>query len=282
MIISDGKNAVITGAALGLGRAISIALAKMGWRILIADINKEEADITLKMVKQAGGSGEAFSCDVTKIDDVQKMADYCFDNWGKIDLLVNNAGVAAGGLTGDISIEDWEWIVGINFWGMVYGCHTFIPKMKAAGGGYIVNVASAAGIASLPEMASYNATKAAIISLSETLKSELAPYDIGVTVVCPTFFNTDLLRNMRYTNDFQRTFAKAAFENARITSEKIAEMIIKAVEKNKLYLIPQPSGRFIWRMKRISPSMFYRWTAFMMKTGIGERLLLRLASMGMT
>ncbi|MEA3222626.1 MAG: SDR family oxidoreductase [Thermodesulfobacteriota bacterium] len=282
MILSYGKNAVITGAALGLGRAISIALAKKGWRILVADVNKEEADITLKMVKQAGGSGEIFHCDVTKIGDVQKMADYCFDNWGKIDLLVNNAGVAAGGLTGDISIEDWEWIVGINFWGMVYGCHTFIPKMKAAGGGYIVNIASAAGIASLPEMASYNATKAAIISLSETLKSELVPYDIGVTVVCPSFFNTDLLRNMRYTNDSQRTFAKAAFENARITSEMIAEMIIKAMKKNKLYLIPQPSGRFIWRMKRISPAMFYRCTAFMMKTGIGEKFLLRLARMGMT
>ncbi|MCD6571309.1 MAG: SDR family NAD(P)-dependent oxidoreductase [Deltaproteobacteria bacterium] len=282
MKISGRKNAVITGAGSGLGRALAIALARRGWKILAADIDKPEADVTLEMVKQAGGLGEAMHCDVTKIADVQKMADYCFDQWGGVDLLVNNAGVAAGGLTGDIPVEDWHWIVNVNFWGMVYGCHALIPKMKAAGGGYIVNVASAAGFTSLPEMASYNATKAAIISLSETLKSELAPYNIGITVVCPTFFNTNILQDMRCTNDFQRRFAKAAFENAWITSEKIAKMIIKAIEKNRLYVIPQLSGKLIWIIKRISPSLFYSFMALLMRVGIARKLLLLMARLGMT
>jgi NAD(P)-dependent dehydrogenase (short-subunit alcohol dehydrogenase family) len=276
------KNAVVTGAASGLGRAIAIALAKKGWRVLVADINDKEAQATVKMVEQTGGTGEVMHCDVTRIEDVQNMADHCFKNWGRVDLLVNNAGVAVGGHTGDMPIKDWEWIVSINFWGMVYGCHVFIPKMKAQGKGYIVNVASNAGIASLPEMAAYNVTKAAIISLSETLKGELAANNIGVTVVCPTFFNTNLGQTMRYTNDFQITFAKAAFENARITSEKIADMTIKAMEKNKLYVLPQFSAKFIWIMKRISPSLFYNNMAFMMKKGFGEKLLLKLARWGMT
>jgi NAD(P)-dependent dehydrogenase (short-subunit alcohol dehydrogenase family) len=276
------KNAVITGAASGLGRELAVALAKKGWRVFIADIDREGSKTTLELVEKAGGAGETFDCDVTKLDDIRRMADYAFEKWPRIDLLVNNAGVAAGGFVGDIPMEDWHWIVNTNFWGMLHGCHEFVPRMKSQGGGHIVNVSSAAGFVSLPEMASYNVTKAAIISLSETLKSELAPHNIGVTVVCPTFFKTNLLKTMRYTDEFQKTFAETAFENGRLSAEKIAEMTVRAVEKNKLYLIPQIVGKVQWVMKRLSPSRYYKNMAFMNRRSSFRELALKMARWGLT
>ncbi|KQC10131.1 MAG: hypothetical protein APR62_12650 [Smithella sp. SDB] len=276
-------NAVVTGAASGLGRALAVVLAQRGAHILIVDIDKNGANETLKLVCKAGGSGEIFICDVSRKEDVQKMAEHSFSKWKRVDLLINNAGVASSGFVGDVPLKDWEWIIGISFWGVIYGCHFFIPRMKAQGtGGHIVNVASAAGLLCMPEMAPYNVVKAGIISLSETMKTELAPYDIGVTVVCPTFFNTNLSKTLRYVDPFQKTFSTAAFENGRLSAEKIAGMILKTVDKNRLYLIPQMTGRFAWVIKRFSPGLFYYIIASMMRRKIGERFLLFLARRGLT
>jgi len=160
------KNAVITGAASGFGRALALTLSRRGgWKILIADINRAGMEETLALVRQSGGDGDIFECDVSKPENVQKMADYAFEKFKKVDLLINNAGVVSCGFTGDIPLQDWHWCVGINFWGMLYGCHSFIPKMKSQGGGHIINVASSAGLFSLMEMGPYNVTKAAVISL---------------------------------------------------------------------------------------------------------------------
>lgn len=279
---TDRKCAVVTGAASGLGRDISVALGRKGFRVLVSDVDMKEAAITLTMVKQAGGEGEIYPCDVTQAEEVQKMADHVFDSWGGLDLLVNNAGVAAAGVVGDMPIEDWHWLVNINLWGMVYGCHAFIPRMKQARRGHIVNVASAAGIVSMPEMACYNVSKAAVISLSETLRGELAPFGIGASVVCPTFFNTNLLRDMRSCDEFQCTFANAAFDNARMTSEDIAELTVKAYEKNRLYVVPQASAKMQWFFKRLSPASYYENFARLNKSDMFRRVVLVLARLGLT
>ena len=271
---------VITGAASGIGRAIATALAKKRCDILLADINEEGLRRTLELVKQAGGSGEVFLCDVSKLDDVMKMADHCFDTWGKVDILVNNAGVASIGFMGDIPIKDWEWIVSINFWGVVYGCHAFVPRMKKQGSGYIVNVASAAGILSSAEMSPYNATKAAVISISETLKSELAPHNIGVTVICPTFIKTNLMEKMRCTDEFQRQCSTIGVDNARWTPEMVAGLVVNAVQKNKMYVLPQAAAKMLWYSKRLSPSTFFNGFAFLMRMGWGRKLMFQMARMG--
>lgn len=275
------SRAVITGAASGIGRALAVSLAGKGCTILIADLNEQGAIDTLDLVRQAGGSGEVFRCDVSKFDDVKRMADHCFDTWGRVDLLVNNAGVAAAGFVGDIPIKDWEWIVSINLWGVIYGCHAFIPAMKKQGSGYIVNVASAAGIISSPEMSSYNVTKAGVISLSETLRSELAPNNIGVTVVCPTFLNTNLLDNMRYTDDFERDFTRTAFDYSKISADTVAEMTLRAVEKNRLYVLPQLSAKMFWYSKRLSPSSHIGWLAFLMRNGWARNFMMTMARRGL-
>ncbi len=275
------SNAVITGASSGFGRALALVLARQGWKILIADINRAGMEETLAMVRKAGGEGEVFECDVSKKEDVQRMADYSFSTWKRIDLLINNAGVVSCGFVGDIPLEDWSWCVGINFWGMLYGCHSFIPGMKAQGGGHIINVASSAGLFSLMEMSPDNVTKAAVISLSETLRQELALHKIGVTVTCPMFFNTHLLDNMRYRDQFQSEFAHSAFEHGRLNAEEVAEKTIRAYKKNKLYVIPQITGKFYWILKRCAPSIFYGVISYAMKKGYGEKLALFLTRIGM-
>ncbi len=277
----SGCTAVITGSASGIGRALAVSLAKRGCTLLIADLNEEGAGRTLEMVGQAGGTGEVFRCDVSKFEDVKRMADHCIDAWGRVDMLVNNAGVATAGIFGDIPIKDWEWIMSVNLWGVIYGCHAFIPAMKRQGSGYIVNVASAAGIISSPEMSSYNVTKAGVISLSETLKSELAPNNIGVTVVCPTFLKTNLLENMRYTDDFQRDFTRTAFDYAKISPEAVAEMTIEAVEKDRLYVLPQLSAKMFWYSKRLSPSSHFGWLAFLNRNGWARGFMMKMARRGM-
>jgi short-subunit dehydrogenase len=272
---------VITGAASGIGRALAIALANEHCEILLSDINEEGLRQTLELVKQSGGSGEAFLCDVSRFDDVMKMADHCFNKWGKVDILINNAGVASIGIMGDILIKDWEWIVSINFWGVVYGCHAFIPKMKKQGRGHIVNVASAAGILSSAEMSPYNATKAAVISISETLKSELAPFNIGVTVLCPTFIKTNLMNSVRFTDEFQKHCSVTGINNARMTLEKVAGMVVNAVKENKTYVLPQMAAKIAWIFKRVSPSGYLGFFAFLMRRGWGRKFFLKMARMGL-
>ena len=275
-----GNRVVITGAASGIGRGLALAFAKERCTILLADINEAGLNKTCEMVRQAGGNPDVFLCDVSKLDDVMRMADHCFKTWGKVDILVNNAGVASVGIMGDIPIKNWEWIVSINFWGVVYGCHAFVPMMKKQGCGHIVNVASIAGIISSAEMSPYNATKAATISISETLKSELAPYKIGVTVLCPTFIKTNLMETMRYTDEFQKQCSVTGVENAKWTPEMIAALVINAVKKNKLYVVPQMAAKIIWISKRISPSAFFGLFAFLMRKGWARKLMLSMARTG--
>lgn len=275
-----GKKAVITGAASGIGRELAVAFAREQCTLLLADINEAGLKQTLELVKRAGGSGETFLCDVSKLDNVTAMADHCFNTWGRVDLLINNAGVASAGFMGDIPIEDWEWIMSINFWGVVYGCHAFVPRMKKQAGGHIVNVASAAGILSSPEMAPYNASKAAVISISETLKGELAPYGIGVTVLCPTFVKTNLLDQMRFTDDFQKKCSTTGMVNARWTPQKVAGLVVEAVKKDRMYLVPQLTAKLFWYSKRFSPTAFFGFFAFIMRMGWGRKMMFQLAKLG--
>ncbi len=282
----NGKNVVITGAASGLGRSLAQVLAAKRCRIGVADIDREGAEATLEMVEGRGGSGEVYGLDVARPEEVEAMACHFFDTWGGVDLMVNDAGVAVTGPVGEVSLEDWGWIMGINFWGMVYGCHSFIPRMKAQGRGHILNVASSAGILSLGGMAPYNCSKAGVIALSETLAVELAPFNVGVTVLCPMFFETNLLKNWRVSGEpdflkFAKDFVEAAFKYARMSSDQVAESALRAVEKGRLYCIPQPSGRINWVQKRLSPSAFYAQYAFLEKKGWLRPLMVWMARKGL-
>jgi NAD(P)-dependent dehydrogenase (short-subunit alcohol dehydrogenase family) len=273
------KRVVITGAGSGLGRALSLEFARLGWKIGIVDINDAGSEETLKRVEQAGGEGEAFHADVTDPIAIKGMADHFFSQWNGVDILVNNAGIAIGGAVGDVPLEQWNTIFDVNFWGMLYGCHEFIPRMKAQGGGHIMNTASAAGLLCLTNMGPYSVTKAAVISLCETLRVEVAPYNIGITAACPMFFNTGLLDDMKSTDPWISEVAKTAFEVGH-SADKIAKKLVKSVAKNKLYAVPMFYGKALWWNKRLTPNLYYNLTAFLNKHGWMKPLYLKLARWG--
>ncbi|PKN44242.1 MAG: short chain dehydrogenase [Deltaproteobacteria bacterium HGW-Deltaproteobacteria-17] len=277
----DKKRAVITGAGSGLGRELALALAAEGWMLGLADLREEAAAETLAMVQRNGGHGDTFRLDVREPDQVAAMASYFWSEWGGVDLLINNAGVAAAGPVGDMPLDEWKRVVDTNFWGMVYGCHSFIPKMCEQGGGYIVNVSSAAGFASLMHMAAYNTSKAAVISLSETLSNEVSPHKIGVTVVCPSFFDTHLLDGATFCEGWEDEFAHACFAHAKMDAAEIARRTVKAIKRRRLYLVPQPSAKLVWMMKRMTPGIFYGNLAFYNKAGLARPLVLWMAKHGL-
>lgn len=281
MATTTWKTAVITGAGSGLGRALSVELAADGWTIGIADVNLDGAECTLDLVQRAGGSGEVYRCDITDAEQVMAMADHFFNAWDGVSLLVNNAGIAAAGFVGDAELSDWRRIVEVNLLGTINGCHAFVPPMKAQGGGYIVNIASSAGITNLPEMAPYNVTKAGVISLSETLRTELVCDHVGVTVACPTFFDTNLIDSMSCSNDFQSDFARSAFTNAKLTTDDIARAVIKGARKGKVYVFPQFAAKWTWAAKRLSPAAWFSTMAFGYRLGIARPLIMWMSRRGL-
>ena len=178
---------LVTGAGSGLGKAMVARWARAGARVLVTDVDEgaakavaEELDLAYQML------------DVTSEESWELARDRVVADWQGVDVVVNNAGVGLGGRIEVVPMADWDWIIDINLKGVVRGCRTFTPLLKAQGGGHIVNVASMAAIMSLPAMGPYNVVKAGVLSLSETLRFELAPYGIGTTVVCPGFFQTNL------------------------------------------------------------------------------------------
>ncbi len=277
----DKKRAVITGAASGLGLELALALAAEGWTIGVADFNITGARAALTRIEREGGRGDTFLVDTRDPQQVKEMAGYFCGQWGGVDLLINNAGVAVAGTVGDVPLEEWKRIHDTNFLGMVYGCHEFIPHMKAQGGGYIVNVASAAGFTSLPEMGPYNTSKAGIISLSETLHSELAPHNIGVTVVCPFFFKTHLLDTATFTDDWEPQLAQTGVDSSRMSAAEIAAKTLAAVKKRRLYVLPQGHAKAMWAMKRLAPRLYHGSLALANRAGLAKPAAMWMARHGL-
>jgi len=249
---------VITGAGSGLGRALALEFARRGGRVLITDVNLAGAEETAVLVRADGGEAYVQACDVSQAPDVEACAVEVERRWGGVDVLVNNAGVASGGRVGEVSLAEWERTIRINLWGAIHGCHVFVPRMRHARAGWILNVASAAGFASLPEMATYNVTKAAVISLSETLHAELRPHGIHVSVLCPTFFPTNLHTSLAAADERTRRLTEALFRRARSTAEEVAREGVRGLERGKLHILPQADGRWLWLAKRLLPGLYAR------------------------
>ncbi len=257
-----GKRVLITGAGSGLGRALALEFARRGWKIGIAEILEDRARESETLVAREGGTGLTIPCDVARHEQVEAAVETVQATWGGLDILVNNAGVLAAGYFDEIPLDAWERIIDVNQMSMIYGCRAAIPVFKRQRSGYLVNVASSAGIVSLPETGSYNMTKAAVISISETLRTELAAFDVGVSVVCPTFFKTNLMERFTAPDERHRRFIDAMFSRSTVTAQQVAQRIIESIEDNRLYVIPQIDGRLLWWAKRAVPELYFRLLAF--------------------
>ena len=250
--------AVVTGAGSGLGRALALELADRGAEVVVSDVVATSAEQTAELVRKKGAQVEIIPCDVTDRDAVFYLVDETEKRLGGLDFIANNAGVAVGGPFEEISIDDWRWAVDINLWGVVYGCQAAIPKMKKRGRGYILNVASAAGLLAPPAMSAYNVTKAGVVSLSESLYAEYKSQGIHVAVLCPTFFKTNIIGSGRgATTEKDDAQILRWMERSKVQAPGVAKAAVSAVRDGKLYVQPMRDGRIAWRLKRAHPQRFY-------------------------
>lgn len=257
------KRILITGAGSGLGRSLALLFANKGWRVACTDRDLVSASETLKL---AGGQGVAAVLDVTSEDSFRAVVAQLKRDWNGFDVLINNAGVASAGTVEEAPQSQWDWVMNINFYGCLRGARAAIPVLKAQKGGHIVNVASFAGIANPPAMASYNVAKAAVVSLSESLRFELFPHGIGVSVVCPEFFKTNLLATSQAsapggspgTSPQMQKIVTKLMDKATITADHVAADIYDAVMANRFMVIPHPEAMQRWCFKRFFPELFFK------------------------
>ena len=246
------RYALITGAGSGLGRAFCLRFAKENWHVIAADINLENAQQTINLVQGEHGTGQAEQLDVTNIDAWRTLCEKIQTELPRLDLVVNNAGVCSSGELGQGSLDTYLQTIDVNLNGVIYGCHTTIPMLKESKG-HLVNIASIFGVVPPPTTGAYNLSKAAVITLSETLLGELLPYEVGVTVVIPGFFKTSLLDNAQFETEAHLQTATHLMQKASITKEDVVEETLQAIQKNSFYVVMGKKPRWYWRFKRLAP-----------------------------
>ncbi len=244
------KSIFITGGASGLGRALAHHFAQNNFKVCIGDINEVRGNEVVKeLVNKNVAAVKYLHCDVTSEDDLKNAKTWMLDNWNGVDVVINNAGVASSAKIEDESIENWEWIININILGVVRGCKVFTPVFKQQQSGYFINIASMAGLVYLPTMSSYNATKSAVVALSETLKMELIDHGIGISVVCPAFFRTNLHESMR-SDESMKDVIRKLFDNSPINAEKVAEIIFNGYRQNEFMILTHPKAKMAYQYKK--------------------------------
>src|SRR5262245_17615061 len=244
-----GKVAVVTGGASGIGRALCLAFAGAGARVVAADLDRDGMAETVAGVTQAGSEGTAVHTDVSRLADVQALADRAFGEFGAVHVLCNNAGVALWGGLESATHRDWEWAIGVNLWGVIHGVETFVPRMIAQKApGHVVNTASMAGLIASQGLGVYNTTKYAVVGLSETLQKDLRPYDIGVSVLCPMGVKTAIRRSARNRPVELRnpggveSGGEVDLIGRSLEPEHVAERVLRAIRANRLYVITHEEG----------------------------------------
>lgn len=253
----EGKVAFVTGAASGIGLGIAKAFAASGMKVMMADIEEEPLARAVASIKETNGAAEGVICDVSDLAAVQAAAQKTIDTFGKVHVLVNNAGVGGGGETGNIPIEDWKWIVDVNLMGVVYGCETFVPLMKEHGeGGYIVSTASMAGQVGGPGMGPYNATKFAVVGYTESMNAELAPQGINAAVLCPGWVNTQIMDSRRnhpgdktggaFASDGEGLLLEEVMTQAVKTGmspDTVGQWVLDSMAEDALYIFTHPNWK---------------------------------------
>ena len=252
------KRILITGAASGLGLNLAKKYASEGWSVCLADIqDKEGVKIASQLSEEHGNDCFYQHLDITCDAQWQELVAIISERWQGLDALINNAGVGATGDIDTFPLKDFQWAVDINLMGAVKGCYVCVPLLKESKG-LLINVASMTGLLHMGNMSAYNVSKAGMVALSEGLLSELDPYGVKVSVVCPSFFQSNLAKNMRSDNPDAAKIAAKLHAGTGITAEGIAETIYEDSLKGKHTILAgtRLSDRTIWRLKRYLPSMY--------------------------
>jgi NAD(P)-dependent dehydrogenase (short-subunit alcohol dehydrogenase family) len=268
-----GGVAVITGGGSGFGREFALIAAKAGMKVALADVQQDALDAVSAEVRAAGAEVVALKTDVSKADQVEALAVATMQQFGAVHLVFNNAGVGSGGLVWENSLADWDWVLGVNLYGVIHGIRSFVPRMLALGKkdpsyrGHIVNTASMAGLLTAPNMGIYNVSKHAVVALTETLYQDLTLMDapIGASVLCPYFVPTGISNSHRNAPSkiaaegqtaSQRAAAlisSKAVSSGKVTAQDVAERTFHAIRDNQFYIYshPQALGNVQTRMEDI-------------------------------
>ena len=253
-----GKTAFVTGGASGIGLALGRAFAQAGMKVMLADIEAEALAAAVKSLAVSGPDIRGVACDVADPASVEHAAKTSFDAFGKVHVVCNNAGVAVGGGIDNISLDNWRWVLDVNLMGVVHGIRTFLPHIRSHGeGGHIVNTASMAGMTNGMGFSPYSASKFAVVSMSEGLAAQLAPFRIGVSVLCPEYVRTGIAdsgrnRPQRYGPvqplDPASPAAAMVAEIARrlqagLEPDAVAARVLEAIRDGELYVFTHPNMR---------------------------------------
>lgn len=258
------KVALVTGGASGIGFALADRFASVGMKVVLADVEASALETAEHTLRDKGVPVLAVPTDVSSGDAVERLADKAYEKFGAIHVLCNNAGVAVGGLTWTHSADDWNWVLGVNLWGVIHGVRVFVPRMIEQGvEGHIVNTASVAGLITSPYMSVYEATKHAVVALTESLRMELelsgAP--IGASVLCPGFVATRISDSDRNrpnpvrVNGGDGNQQAAMRELARqqiaagLNPASVAEMVLEGIRHDRFYILTHPQFSKLIRLR---------------------------------
>jgi NAD(P)-dependent dehydrogenase (short-subunit alcohol dehydrogenase family) len=252
MQMRPGSTAVVTGAASGIGLALARRAAAEGMNVVLADVDSSGLDEAASTMDGAPPDGvSVVRCDVSDADAVEALAAGAFERFGSVELLCNNAGVGGGGQVADLTRKDWEWVLGVNLWGVIHGVTSFLPRMLAAGTpGHVVNTASMAGFFAAPGMAPYAVSKFGVVALSESMRAELAGGPVGVSVLCPGWVSTRIHESERNRpaeltidrperGEDMRDMVRQLIESG-LPPAAVADMVFDAVQSDRFWIFTHP------------------------------------------
>ncbi len=254
----EGRVAVVTGGGSGIGAAMAQAFAREGAKVVLADLNAAGMENVAAEIRGAGGDAIGVRTDVTKLAEVEALADQAFERFGAVHVVCNNAGVGVFGPLATATHRDWEWLVNVNLWGVVHGVEVFLPRLLRQGqGGHIVNTASMAGLAGMPGLGIYCATKYAVVGLTESLHRELHGSGIGASVLCPMIVRTQINESertrpaeLRNPGASAPTLESAEYSVTRVIEPgEVAERVVRAIREKSLYILTHKESREILRRR---------------------------------
>jgi NAD(P)-dependent dehydrogenase (short-subunit alcohol dehydrogenase family) len=255
MTVFTDKTAIITGAASGIGRALGVELARRGAIVVMADVQTKMLEEVVESITQDGYKVKAVTLDVTDFEAVKALVSDTVAQYGRLDYIFNNAGIAIGGEVRDCSIDDWRNVLDVNLFGVINGVAAAYPLMVKQGFGHIINTASIAGLALFPNSVSYVASKYGVVGLSNALRIEGADLGVNVSVVCPGYIKTAIFHTSKMIKINREKILKSLPERFGITPEKCALVILRGMERNKAIIVVTGFAKILWLLYRIHPGL---------------------------
>jgi NAD(P)-dependent dehydrogenase (short-subunit alcohol dehydrogenase family) len=258
----SGKVAVVTGAASGIGLATATRFAEEGMRVVLADIEEAALDGAVQGLADAGHDVLGVRTDVSRWEEVERLAARAVDRYGAVHVLHNNAGVVVGGPIAELSLADWEWVLGVDLWSVIYGVKAFLPILKAQSEGHVINTSSSAGLVAAPTIAPYNVAKFGVVALTETLQRELVAEgsNVRASVLCPGAIDTRIVESARNRDaESAKTHAESRAEKqfqkhaGKLLKQRglapaaVADMVVEGMRKQEFWILTHADWKDVLR-----------------------------------